>query len=47
MTEQKEIGIWDTVEKYKYAILYYVYFATCLVIALLLARPGDILSSLI
>ncbi len=43
----KEASIWDTVEKYKYAILYYVYFATCLVVALILARPNEILSAFI
>ncbi len=43
----KEANIWDTVEKYKYAILYYVYFATCLVVALILAKPNEILSAFI
>ena len=43
----KEANVWKAVEKYKYAILYYVYFATCLVVALLLAKPNEILSALI
>lgn len=45
MTEGE--SIWDAVEKYKYALMYYVYFATCLVVALWLAKPIEILASLI
>ncbi len=45
MTKQK--NVWDAVDQYKYAILYYVYFATCLIVALLLARPNEILASIL
>ncbi|MFW6304359.1 MAG: hypothetical protein ACOC1V_01105 [Candidatus Saliniplasma sp.] len=45
MTENK--SLWDAVEKYKYAIMYYVYFASCLVVALWLAKPMEILASLV
>ena len=45
MTKQK--NVWDTVDRYKYAILYYVYFATCLIIALVLARPNEILAAIL
>lgn len=45
MTEEKKI--WDAVDRYKYAIMYYVYFASCLVVALWLAKPMEILTSLI
>ncbi len=45
MTGNKKF--WDAVEKYKYAIMYYVYFASCLVVALWLAKPMEILASLI
>lgn len=42
---QKNV-IWDKVDEYKYAIMYYVYFATCLVVALILAQPSKILASI-
>ncbi len=45
MTE--DASIWDKVDRYKYAIMYYVYFATCLVVALWLSKPLDILSSIL
>lgn len=44
MTEGKIV---EKIDDYKYAIMYYVYFATCLVVALWLARPTDILASLL
>ncbi len=37
----------DIVQRYKFAVMYYVYFATCLVIALWLSKPIETLASLI
>lgn len=46
MTEEKN-KIMEKIDEYKYAIMYYVYFASCLVVALWLARPTEILASLL
>lgn len=40
-------GFMDRLDDYKYAIMYYVYFATCLVVALWLAKPLEVFASLI
>lgn len=42
-----EMGLMDKLDDYKYAIMYYVYFASCLVVALWLARPLEVFASLI
>ncbi len=43
----EDANVWDKVDRYKYAIMYYVYFASCLVVALWLSRPFDILASIL
>lgn len=35
------------VDKYKFAVMYYIYFATCLVVALWLSKPVETIASLI
>lgn len=45
MTKFEELM--DKIEEYKYAIMYYVYFASCLIVALILARPEQILASIL
>lgn len=43
----KKMSFWDKVDEYKYLIMYYVYFATCLTVALWLAKPFDLLVSML
>jgi len=45
MTTMKALT--NKVDEYKYAIMYYVYFASCLIVALVLARPEQILASIL
>ncbi|MEF8873149.1 MAG: hypothetical protein V5A88_00595 [Candidatus Thermoplasmatota archaeon] len=37
----------EKLSEYKYSILYYIYFITCISVALWIADPVNILSSLI
>lgn len=40
-------AVWDKIDEYKYAIMYYVYFVSCLLVALILANPSQILASIL
>lgn len=37
----------DKIEDKKYTIMYYIYFLSCLGVALMMAKPANIISSLI
>ncbi len=43
MTEE----LFDKVDEYKYNILYYVYFLSCLFVALWIADPVNVIASLL